>query len=86
MRIFASSRLKENEAGIKGAARSLRRELVFLDDEAINAYDPLSRSEENRFDRATVVFAPILKSDVSGLRALYDGVSPHIPRPWLGIH
>jgi cobalt-precorrin 5A hydrolase len=49
VRIFASSRLKENEAGIKEAVRLLGREIVFLDDEAINAYDPPSPSEANRF-------------------------------------
>ena len=49
VRIFASSRLKENEAGIKEAVRSLGREIVFLDDEAINACDPPSPSEANRF-------------------------------------
>ena len=40
VRIFASSRLKENEAGIKGAVRSLGREIVFLDAETINTYEP----------------------------------------------
>ena len=49
VRIFASSRLKENEAGIKEAVRSLGREIVFLDDETINAYEPPSPSEANRF-------------------------------------
>lgn len=49
VRIFASSRLKENEAGINEAVRSLGREIVFLDDETINAYKPPSASEANRF-------------------------------------
>ena len=40
VRIFASSRLKENEAGIKEAVRSLGREIVFMDDETINTYEP----------------------------------------------
>ncbi len=50
VRIFASSRLKENEVGIKEAVRSLGREIVFLDDETINACDPPSQSEAMRFD------------------------------------
>ncbi len=50
VRIFASSRLKENEAGIKEAVRSLGRDIVFLDDETINAYEPPSQSAANRFD------------------------------------
>ena len=50
VRIFASSRLKENEAGIKEAVRSLGHDIVFLDDETINAYEPPSQSAANRFD------------------------------------
>ena len=50
VRIFASSLLKENEAGIKEAVRLLGRKIVFLDDETINAYEPPSPSEANRFD------------------------------------
>ncbi len=50
VRIFASSRLKEDEVGIREAVRSLGREIVFLDDETINAYDPPSPSEASRFD------------------------------------
>ncbi|KAF5417541.1 MAG: hypothetical protein C5S49_03230 [Candidatus Methanogaster sp.] len=50
VRIFASSRLKENEAGIKETVRSLGREIVFLDDETINACVPPSQSEAKRFD------------------------------------
>lgn len=50
VRIFASSRLKENEAGIKEAVRSLGREIIFLDDETINACEPPSRSEAMRFN------------------------------------
>ncbi|KAF5417116.1 MAG: hypothetical protein C5S48_01060 [Candidatus Methanogaster sp.] len=49
VRIFASSLLKENEPGIKEVVRSLGREIVFLDDETINAYEPRSPSEANRF-------------------------------------
>ena len=49
VRIFTSSRLKENEAGIKGAVRLLGREIVFLDDETINTYAPPSPSEAKRF-------------------------------------
>ena len=50
VRIFASSRLKENEAGIKEAVRLLGREIIFLDDETINACEPPSLSEAKRFD------------------------------------
>ena len=49
VRIFASSRLKEDEPGILNAAESLGREIVFLDDETINACTPPSRSEASRF-------------------------------------
>ena len=49
VRIFASSRLKENEAGISEAVRSLGRKIVFLDDKTINAYESPSPSEANRF-------------------------------------
>jgi len=49
VRIFASSRLKENEQGIIDAAESLGREIVFLDDETINRHTPPSHSEASRF-------------------------------------
>ena len=49
VRIFASSRLKEDEQGIIDAAESLGREIVFLDDDTINACTPPSRSEASRF-------------------------------------
>ncbi len=49
VRIFASSRLKEDEPGILNAAESLGRKIVFLDDETINACTPPSRSEASRF-------------------------------------
>ena len=49
VRIFASSRLKENEQGIIDAAESFGREIVFLDDETINTQMPQSRSEASRF-------------------------------------
>ena len=49
VRIFASSRLKENEQGILNAAESFGREIVFLDDETINMQMPQSRSEASRF-------------------------------------
>ena len=49
VRIFASSRLKEDEPGILNAAESLEREIVFLDDETINACTPPSHSEASRF-------------------------------------
>ena len=49
VRIFASSRLKENEPGILNAAESLGREIVFLDDETINMHTPPSHSEASRF-------------------------------------
>ena len=49
VRIFASSRLKENEQGILNAAESFGREIVFLDDETINTQMPQSHSEASRF-------------------------------------
>ena len=49
VRIFASSRLKEDEPGILNAAESLGREIVFLDDETINTHTPPSYSEASRF-------------------------------------
>ena len=49
VRIFASSRLKENEQGIIDTAEALGREIAFLDDETINGYTPPSRSEASRF-------------------------------------
>ncbi|MEA1909139.1 MAG: cobalamin biosynthesis protein [Euryarchaeota archaeon] len=49
VRIFASSRLKENEQGILNAADSLKREIVFLEDETINMHTPPSHSEASRF-------------------------------------
>ncbi len=49
VRIFASSRLKENEQGIIDAAESFGREIVFLDDGTINMQMPPSRSEASRF-------------------------------------
>ena len=49
VRIFASSRLKENEQGIIDAAELFGREIVFLDDVTINMYTPPSRSEASRF-------------------------------------
>ncbi|MEA1944686.1 MAG: cobalamin biosynthesis protein, partial [Euryarchaeota archaeon] len=50
VRMIASSRLKENEIGIRDAIRILGREIVFLDDETINACTPPSPSEASRFN------------------------------------
>lgn len=48
--IFASSRLKEDEIGIRDAVKAMGHEIVFLDDDMINAYTPPSTSEASRFD------------------------------------
>ena len=50
VKIFASSRLKKDEAGIKDAIESFGSEIVFLDDETINAHTPPSPSEASRFN------------------------------------
>ena len=50
VRMIASSRLKENETGIRDAVRMLEREIVFLDDETINTCTPPSPSAASRFN------------------------------------
>ena len=49
VRMFVSSRLKEDEIGIIDAIRSLGREIAFLDDETISACTPRSPSAASRF-------------------------------------
>lgn len=49
IRLFASSRLKEHEAGLLQAVEALGKEIVFLDDETLNRCDPVSSSQASRF-------------------------------------
>ncbi|WNY24765.1 cobalamin biosynthesis protein [Methanolapillus millepedarum] len=47
--LLASSTLKENEAGLLSAAKTLGKEIRFLPDDVINKYEPESESEASRF-------------------------------------
>jgi len=47
--MFASSKIKENEAGLLEAVTLLGKEIKFLSDDEINHYDAPSGSQANRF-------------------------------------